>query len=250
MYYRKPYAYLHCSNVNWFFVNEPTLFWVVLCSTSGCILNSFLRPAWESPLKWCKSSASNWRIASAHSSRRCWRCHQLVSFASGWHNLHWSIFACLSSWKEEEWTASLQLFGTASLNQTFVITRCSHLWTFIERGLRIKKDRHLVKTVSIWVDQVMFKEKCTPRYLTVCSRDKASPLRRENGSWEEVFWNKRGIKRISPDNDKPLISKTREVVIKPLLVGTFAARIAKHKMIRLLQQSVVTGWEGVSMQGE
>ncbi len=35
------------------------------------------------------------------------------------------------------------------------------LWTFIERSLRIKKDilRHLVKTESMWVDQVRFELK-------------------------------------------------------------------------------------------
>ncbi len=50
------------------------------------------------------------------------------------------------------------------------------LWTFIERSLRIKKDSfgHFVKTVWLLVDQVMLEEKCTPRYLTVWSRDKAS----------------------------------------------------------------------------
>ncbi len=43
--------------------------------------------------------------------------------------------------------------------------------------------------------------------------------------------------------------KTREVVVvQTLLVGTFAVRITKHKIIRKIQQSVVTG--GVSMQGK
>ncbi len=37
------------------------------------------------------------------------------------------------------------------------------------------------------MDQVRFELKCTPRYLTVCSRDNASPLTRECGIWEEVF---------------------------------------------------------------
>ncbi len=45
----------------------------------------------------------------------------------------------------------------------------------------------------MWVDQVRFEVKCTPRFLTVCSRDNASPLMRESGSWGEVFWDKRGI---------------------------------------------------------
>ncbi len=73
------------------------------------------------------------------------------------------------------------------------------LWTFIERSLRIKKDilRHLVKTESMWVDQVKFELKCTPRYLTVCSRDNASPLMRESGSWGKCFWDKRGIPHIT-----------------------------------------------------
>ncbi len=41
----------------------------------------------------------------------------------------------------------------------------------------------------------------------------------------------------------------REVVIvQPLLVGAFAVRITNHTVIRILQQSAVTGSEGVSMQ--
>ncbi len=35
--------------------------------------------------------------------------------------------------------------------------------------------------------------------------------------------------------------KTIEVVIQPLLVRKFAVRIAKHEIIRILQQSAVTG---------
>ncbi len=42
----------------------------------------------------------------------------------------------------------------------------------------------------------------------------------------------------------------REVVIQPLLVGAFVVRITKHKTIRMLQQSAVTGSEGVSFQGK
>ncbi len=63
------------------------------------------------------------------------------------------------------------------------------LWTFIVQSLRMKKEslRHLVQTVSIWVAQVMLEMKCTPRYFIVCSRDKASPLMKEGGSWEEVL---------------------------------------------------------------
>ncbi len=43
-----------------------------------------------------------------------------------------------------------------------------------------------MKTASIGVDQVKFEEKYTSGYLTVCSGDKASPLRKENGDGEEV----------------------------------------------------------------
>ncbi len=48
----------------------------------------------------------------------------------------------------------------------------------------------------MWVDQVKFESKCTPRYWTVCSRDNASPLMRESGSWGKCFWDKRGIPHI------------------------------------------------------
>ncbi len=45
--------------------------------------------------------------------------------------------------------------------------------------------------------------------------------------------------------DKSMIStpsrKTREVVTQPLLVGTFAVNFTKHKIIRMLQQSIVIG---------
>ncbi len=45
--------------------------------------------------------------------------------------------------------------------------------------------------------------------------------------------------------DKSLIStpsrKTREVAVQPLLVVTFPVRIIKHKIVRILQQSAVTG---------
>ncbi len=45
--------------------------------------------------------------------------------------------------------------------------------------------------------------------------------------------------------DKAMIKtprrKTREDAIQPLSDGTFAARITKHEIIRILQQSVVTG---------
>ncbi len=42
--------------------------------------------------------------------------------------------------------------------------------------------------------------------------------------------------------------KTREVVVPTLLVGTVAVKITKYKLIHILQQSVVTGREGVSIQ--
>ncbi len=54
--------------------------------------------------------------------------------------------------------------------------------------------------------------------------------------------------------DKSVIStpsrKTIEVVFQALLVGTFAVRITQHKIIRILQQSAVTGRKGVNMQGK
>ncbi len=37
-----------------------------------------------------------------------------------------------------------------------------------------------------------------------------------------------------------MISTPREVVVQPLLVGTFAVRITKRKSIRILQHSAVT----------
>ncbi len=45
--------------------------------------------------------------------------------------------------------------------------------------------------------------------------------------------------------DKSIVStpghKTMKVVFQPLLVRPFAARIAKHEIIRILPQSAVTG---------
>ncbi len=45
--------------------------------------------------------------------------------------------------------------------------------------------------------------------------------------------------------DKSMIStanpKTRELVVQLLLIGTFAVRVHKHKIIRILQQSAVAG---------
>ncbi len=45
--------------------------------------------------------------------------------------------------------------------------------------------------------------------------------------------------------DKSMVStpghKTMEVVVQPLLVRTFVVRITKHEIIRMLQQSAVTG---------
>ncbi len=72
------------------------------------------------------------------------------------------------------------------------------LWPLIAPSLWIKKDifRHLVKTGSMWVGQVTLELKCTPRYLTVCSRDNAPPLMRESGSRGELFLDKRGIPQI------------------------------------------------------
>ncbi len=115
------------------------------------------------------------------------------------------------------------------------------LWTFIERSLRIKKDilRHLVKTESMWVDQVKFELKCSPRYLTVCSRDNASPLMRENGSLGgSVFGIKEAFRTFSLVYEKSVFStpghKTMKVIIQPLLIRTFAVRVAKHEIISIL----------------
>ncbi len=77
----------------------------------------------------------------------------------------------------------------------------------------------------------------------MCSRDKASELREENGDGKESFLEKEELDAFGPVFDKTIIStssrKTREVVVQPLMVGAFAVRIAKHKIIRMLQQSVV-----------
>ncbi len=91
--------------------------------------------------------------------------------------------------------------------------------------------------MSIWIDQVMLEEKCKPRYLTI------------KGGKRELRGSAFGIKEIFnafyPAYDKLMIStpsrKTREVVVQPLLVGTFTVRITKHKIIRILQQSAMTG---------
>ncbi len=68
-----------------------------------------------------------------------------------------------------------------------------------------------------------------------------------------VFGIKEEFNALSLFYDKPRIStpgrKTIEVVVQPLLVRTFAVRI-KKKIMHILQRSAVTGWEGVSMQGE
>ncbi len=71
---------------------------------------------------------------------------------------------------------------------------------------------------------------------------------------ETVFGITEAFNTFGPGNDKfmisPPCSKKREVVVQPLLVGTFAVRIIKHKIIRILQLSGVTDCEGVSVQGK
>ncbi len=95
------------------------------------------------------------------------------------------------------------------------------------------------------MDQVTFEVKCTPRYLTVCSRNKASPLTKESGSWVGVFGIKEAFHTFSLVYDTHIVRspghKTMEVVVQPLLVRTFAVGITKHEMICVLQQSAVTG---------
>ncbi len=115
------------------------------------------------------------------------------------------------------------------------------LWTFIERSLRIKKDilRHLVKTESMSVDQFRFELKCKPRYSTVCSRDNASPLMRERGSWGgSVFGIKEAFRTFSLVYEKSVVStpgyKAMEIFIQPHLISTFVVRITKHEIISIL----------------
>ncbi len=65
---------------------------------------------------------------------------------------------------------------------------------------------------------------------------------------------KEALNTFSPVYDLSTVStpgrKTIEVVVKLLLTRIFAVRIGKHKIIRIFQQSAVTGREGVSIQGE
>ncbi len=60
-----------------------------------------------------------------------------------------------------------------------------------------------------------------------------------------VFGIKEAFNVFSLVYGKPMIStpirKMREVAIQLLLVGTFAVRMTKRKIIRILQQSAVTG---------
>ncbi len=67
-----------------------------------------------------------------------------------------------------------------------------------------------------------------------------------------IFGVKESFNAFGPVYYKSVIStqsrKTREVVVQPLLDGTFAVRIIKYKIIRILQQSTVTRRKIVSMQ--
>ncbi len=101
---------------------------------------------------------------------------------------------------------------------------------------------------------MMLDEKCTPRYLTICLRDKASPLSKENGSWEEAFCNKEAfnafgivyvILKVYAQRSK--LQDERSCRPAPL-VGNFAVTITKHTFIHILQQSAVSECEGVSMR--
>ncbi len=83
------------------------------------------------------------------------------------------------------------------------------------------------------MDQVRFELKCTPRYLTVCSRDNASPLVRESGRWgEEAF------RTLSLADEKSVVStpgyKAMKVFIQALLINTIVVGIAKHEIISIL----------------
>ncbi len=77
----------------------------------------------------------------------------------------------------------------------------------------------------------------------MCSRDKASQLGEKNRNGKESFLEKEELDAFGPVFDKSIIStssrKTREVVFQPFMVGAFAVRITKHKIICMLQQSVV-----------
>ncbi len=67
--------------------------------------------------------------------------------------------------------------------QSAIKETCGRSW-YVARQKQLK---HFVKTVSPWPDQVILEEKRTPKYLTVRSRDKASPLSKLNGRGEEVL---------------------------------------------------------------
>ncbi len=104
------------------------------------------------------------------------------------------------------------------------------------------------------MDQAKFELKCTPRYLTVCSRDNASPLMRESGSWGgSVFGIKEAFHTFSLAYEKSMVSspghKTVEVIIQPLLTRTFAVRITKHEIISILYESAVTGMKSTDHLG-
>ncbi len=66
-----------------------------------------------------------------------------------------------------------------------------------------------------------------------------------------VFGIKKAFNAVGLVSDRSMTSspsrKKIDVVVQPLLVGAFAVRITKHKIIRVLQQYAVTGREGVGL---
>ncbi len=69
-----------------------------------------------------------------------------------------------------------------------------------------------------------------------------------------VFGIKEAFRTFSLVYEKSVVStpgyKAMNVVIQALLISTIFVRIAKHEIISILQQSAVTGCEGVGVQGE
>ncbi len=78
--------------------------------------------------------------------------------------------------------------------------------------------------------QVRFEVKCTPRYLTVCSR-----VGELGGS---VFGIKETFRTLSLVDEKSVLStpgyKAMKVFIQALLISTVVIRIAKHEIISIL----------------
>ncbi len=69
-----------------------------------------------------------------------------------------------------------------------------------------------------------------------------------------VFGIKEAFRALSLVDEKSVVStpgyKAIKVFVQALLINTVVVRIAKHEIISVLQQSAVTGCEGVSVQGE